>query len=112
MRRASGRPVPGDAPQHAELQEHVLGIGSRFQGAFGDAGGQQDGDGAEDGLVVLVVEAAVGRGVDHFGHTVFELPVAGDFVEPATRGVRRGKFGRKGVRQVDDLLDLLVVQPG
>jgi len=75
-----------DPPQHAELQQDVLGVEALLERAVGGAAVEQDGDRPDEGLVVLVV---AGRRVDDLGGAVLELPVAGDLAEPEPERLQR-----------------------
>src|SRR5690349_22732540 len=79
-----------DPPQHAELQQHVLRIQPGLERPVGGPGLEQDGDGPDERLVVLVIKPAARRRVDDLGGAELELPVAGDLVEPEPQRRQRG----------------------
>jgi hypothetical protein len=96
-----------DPPQHAELQQDILGVEALLELACCGALVEQDGDRPDEGLVVLVV---TGRRVDDLGGSVLELPVAGDLAEPEPEGLQwRVRFQECG-REVDEVLDVVPVQ--
>jgi hypothetical protein len=96
-----------DPPQHAELQQDVLGVETLLEGTVGGAVVEQPGDRADEGLVVLLV---AGRRVDDFGGAVLEVAVAGDLAEPEPEGLQRRPRRGQRRREVDEVLDVVPVQ--